>query len=135
MPRIWSIVNFMGVQQGHHRYSQGLDASLGTGPLPTPYGCPSASSQHPHYECTGDTTLLHQAIWIYKLAYDIAVSHLLSHQFHTVNFMGTHKVIIDIHSVLVPVRHQATVHTLCGWSCARLQHPCCKCTGDTAVQP
>ena len=51
-----------------------------------------------------------------------------------VNFMGIHKVIIDIDSDLVPDRHQDTVHTLCRWSCARLQHPRCKCTGDTTVQ-
>ena len=51
-----------------------------------------------------------------------------------VNFMGIHKVIINIDSGPVPVRHPATVHTPCRWASARLQHPCHKCTGDTAVQ-
>ena len=51
-----------------------------------------------------------------------------------VNFMGIPKVIINIDSGPVPVRHPATVHTPCRWASARLQHPCRKCTGDTAVQ-
>ena len=51
-----------------------------------------------------------------------------------VNFMGIHKVIINIDSGPVPVRHQDTDHTLCWWSWARLRRPRCKCTGDTAVQ-
>ena len=55
---------------------------------------------------------------------------------HMVNFMGIHKVIININldSGPVPVKHQATVHTLCRWSSAKLEHPCCKCTGGIAVQ-
>ena len=75
----------------------------------TLYGCFSASPQHPHYKCTGDTyiALLPQAIWIYQLTYDIDVSNLLHiNSTHMVNFMVTHKIIINTDSVLVPDRHQ-----------------------------
>ena len=83
----------------------------------------------------GDTAVLHQGIWIFKLAYVIHILYYCHvNSTHMVNFMGIHKVIINIDSGPVPVRHQATVHTLCRWSWARLQHPCRKCTGDTAVQ-
>ena len=110
----------------HHRYSQGLDASQAQG------------------HCLHHMDALVQARSI-PIMYALDILHScikpswytslhMTLLYHTVNFMDTHKVIIDMHSVLVPVRHQATVHTLCRRSCARLQHPCCKCTGDTAVQ-
>ena len=75
----------------------------------TLYGCFSASPQHPHHKCTGDTyiALLPQAVWIYKLIYDIDVSNLLHiNSTHMGNFMVTYKIIINTDSVLVPDRHQ-----------------------------
>ena len=64
----------------------------------------------------------------------IYYTHCHVNSIQMVNFMGIHKVIINIDSGRVPVRHQATVHTPYQWASARKQHPCHKCPGDTAVQ-
>ena len=128
-------VNCLGVQQGHHRYSQGLAGSQAQGHclhhmdgLVQAHSIPIINALEILHSCIKPAgyTSLHMTL-LYHTYYHINSTHI-------VNFMGTHKVIIDIDSDLVPIRHQATVHTLCRWSCARLQHPCCKCTGDTAVQ-